>query len=422
MSNVQKPGKIHHAWLVMVGCLFLQLGALGAIMNSAGIFIVPVCDDLGFDRGAFSLYLTIYFIVTTFCYPLVSKFLDKWNFKAFLTVCFLIIMVTWALMGACTQLWQWYVGGVLLGIGGSLVFVVASTVLIENWFVAKRGTALGIAMCGSGIGGVIFPIIGNMLIETVGWRMTYPIVAIICCVIVLPWILFVFHLHPEDIGLKPYGADQAADKGSDVKVSGMPAKKAIVTLAFVCVFIFSGVEALFSGYNNHLPGFAESIGYSAGFGSLILALAQGGYTLATLVMGRVTDKIGVAASTYITLIITALSLVGFCVFRDQIPLMVAAFVFGMNSVIITISTPTLLTELFGSKYFGQILPYVRMSGILGCFGAAAVGACYDFTGSYVGSFVAGIFILALCALLAGIALSQRKKLRQQWETSDTEAN
>ena len=93
----------------------------------------------------------------------------------------------------------------------------------------------------------------------------------------------------------------------------------------------------------------------------------------------------------------------------------AAFLFGMNSVIITISVPTLISELFGKKDFAQILSYSRMSGIIGCFGAAAVGACYDFTGSYIGSFLAGVGILATCAVLVAIALSQKKKLRARWE-------
>ena len=56
-----------------------------------------------------------------------------------------------------------------------------------------------------------------------------------------------------------------------------------------------------------------------------------------------------------------------------------------------------------------------MSGIIGCFGAAAVGACDDMTGSYVGSFVAGVVILAICAVLVGVALSQKKKMRARWE-------
>ena len=400
----------------MVGCCILQGCALGCLMNSGGIFFVPVCDDLGFDRGAFSLYLTFYFIATTFTYPFVAKFLPKWNFRAFLSGCVIVLGVTWALMGSFSELWQFYVAGVVLGIAGALVFVVASTVLIENWFADKRGTALGIAMCGSGIGGFVFPIIGNMMLETIGWRMTYVAFAVIMCVMILPWSLFVFRLHPEDLGLKPYGAEKMAEKaGAEEKTSGIPAKKAIFTLAFVCIFLYAGIEALFSGYNNHLPGFAESLGYSAAFGAGILSLAQLGYSVATLVMGWVTDRIGVAASTYITLGITALSLVGFCLFQSEVPLMVAAFVFGMNSVIITISVPTLISEIFGKKYFAQILSYSRMSGIIGCFGAAAVGACYDMTGSYVGSFVAGVVILAICAVLVGVALSQKKKMRARWE-------
>lgn len=400
----------------MIGCCVLQAGALGAIMNSGGIFFVPICDDLGFDRGALSLYLTFYFIATTFTYPLVAKFLPKWDFRKFLTGCFLVIAAVEAAMGSFNELWQWYAGGVVLGIAGALVFVVASTVLIENWFVEKRGTALGIAMCGSGIGGVVFPILGNFLIETIGWRMAYPAIAVIICILVLPWTIHVFRLHPSDLGLEPYGAESAAKLDAQAaKAKGVPAKRAILTLAFACIFIYAGIEALFSGYNNHLPGFAVSIGYSAAFGASILSLAQFGYMVATLVMGWVTDKIGVAASTYITLGITALSLLGFVFFQSELPLVVSAFVFGMNSVIITISVPTLISDIFGKKDFAQILSYSRMSGIIGCFGAAAVGACYDVTGSYVGAFLAGVVILAICAVLVGIALSQKKKLAAQWE-------
>lgn len=411
----EKKKGIHYAWWVMIGCCFLQAGALGAIMNSGGIFFVPICEDLGFDRGAISLYLTFYFVATTAAYPLVAKFLPKWDFRAFLTTCFLVIAATEACMGAFTQLWQWYVAGVILGVAGALVFVVAATVLIENWFVEKRGTALGIAMCGSGVGGMIFPILGNYLIETIGWRLAYPSIAVIICVMVLPWTMFVFRLHPSDLGLQPYGAESAAAieaKASQEK--GIEPKIALATLAFACVFLYAGIEALFSGFNNHLPGFAESLGYSAAFGASILSLAQLGYTVATLVMGWVTDKVGVAVSTYLTLLVTALSLLGFTLFQEEIPLMVAAFVFGMNSVVITISVPTLISELFGKRYFAQILAYSRMSGIIGCFGAAAVGACYDVTGSYVGSFLAGVVILGICAVLVGIALSQKGKLREQW--------
>ena len=209
----EKSQGVHYAWWVMIGCFFLQAGALGAIMNAGGIFIVPVCNELGFDRGALALYLTFYFIATTATYPLVAKYLPKWDFRVFLTTCFLVLAATEAAMGLMNELWQWYAAGVVLGVAGALVFVVASTVLIENWFVAKRGTALGIAMCGSGIGGFFFPIFGNFLIETVGWRMAYPSIALAMCVIVLPFTLFVFRLHGPAALRRGTGRGDGRDPG-----------------------------------------------------------------------------------------------------------------------------------------------------------------------------------------------------------------
>ena len=44
-----------------------------------------------------------------------------------------------------------------------------------------------------------------MLINQIGWRSTYLLLAVVASILVLPWTLFVFKLHPEDIGWKPYG-------------------------------------------------------------------------------------------------------------------------------------------------------------------------------------------------------------------------
>ena len=120
-------------------------------------------------------------------------------------------------------------------------------------------------MCGSGVGGVVFPMLGNYLIEMIGWRTSYAVIGLIIAVIILPWTIFVFRLYPSDMGLKPYGEEKMTLKQTEV-LKGMSAKKAIFTLAFIY-----------------------------------------------------------------------------------------AFVFGMNSVIITVSVPTLLSVLFGQRDFAQIL-------------------------------------------------------------------
>ena len=44
--------KIHRAWIILIGCCFLQAGGTGAILLSAGVFYVPICNELGFARFA----------------------------------------------------------------------------------------------------------------------------------------------------------------------------------------------------------------------------------------------------------------------------------------------------------------------------------------------------------------------------------
>ena len=53
-----------------------------------------------------------------------------------------------------------------------------------------------------------------------------------------------------------------------------------------------------------------------------------------------------------------------------------------------------------------------MSGCIAAFGSSAIGFVYDATGRFDISFYAGIVILALCAVLVVIAVSQKKKIRE----------
>ena len=36
--------RFHYAWLILIGCCFMQAGGLGAILDAAGVFFVPVCE------------------------------------------------------------------------------------------------------------------------------------------------------------------------------------------------------------------------------------------------------------------------------------------------------------------------------------------------------------------------------------------
>ena len=194
-------------------------------------------------------------------------------------------------MGFYTEPWQWWISGVVFGLAGSFIFVVPAPILIGNWFHTHRGLALGVAMSFSGIGGAALGPVFTLLIQTVGWREAYFIAAGIMALLVLPWTLVVFKLRPEDMGLKPYGWTEADEQTERVReerhegLPGVPLSKALKTVPFVCMFLFSGLIAYFAGFNSHLPGYAQSIGFSAMVGSSLLTAVMVGNVVEKLLIG-----------------------------------------------------------------------------------------------------------------------------------------
>ena len=100
-------------------------------------------------------------------------------------------------------------------------FAVASTRLLislvtANWFTAKRGLAISIALSGSGFGGAILSPIVSSLIVSVGWRSAFLVLAAVCMVAALPITLTPSAPSLPSIGLKPLGGEP----GRSVRLDG----------------------------------------------------------------------------------------------------------------------------------------------------------------------------------------------------------
>src|SRR5206468_9429065 len=76
--------------------------------------------------------------------------------------------------------------------GGSLGFVGVApcVVLVSQWFRTGRGTALGIVLTGTSIGGLSVPLIAAPLINAYGWRTAMLAVSGLVWLVLLPSVVF----------------------------------------------------------------------------------------------------------------------------------------------------------------------------------------------------------------------------------------
>lgn len=114
------------------------------------------------------------------CSAIVQVCVARFGVKPVMIVdaCFQVIALE--LSSLATQVWHLYLTqGFMYGLGSSCMYQIVNAVT-PQWFTKNRGTALGIVAGGSGIGGLVLPLIVTPLNQKLGYAWTYRTLGFIC--------------------------------------------------------------------------------------------------------------------------------------------------------------------------------------------------------------------------------------------------
>lgn len=360
------------------------------IMALSNKFLIQVTGELQISRSAFTLANTILQGLGIFLSPIVSARLARGNMKRIQTVSIIGFVLSYASFSLATNVIHLYISSFFTGVffNASLIPV---SMMITNWFVKKRGLAMSIAMAGIGVGGTIFSPVITWLLGAYGWRSTYRIMALIILVLALPAALFILRKRPEDMGLLPYGSEDAAIQ--DAASKRIPKKADIVfplsvkesrTKLFFILFIFGMLcnGLINTGSLGHFPPAIEELQ-----GPQVQALIISMYSMigifGKLVLGWLNDRFGVVASTAFGCITFALSFI-FILFGQNISMLyIMAFLFGLGDAIGTVTPPLITSAIFGAEKYGEAYGIANSFTQIGLsLGALMVAAVHDTSGSY----------------------------------------
>ncbi|EME43422.1 hypothetical protein DOTSEDRAFT_25367 [Dothistroma septosporum NZE10] len=189
-------------------------------------------------------------------------------------------MVTVALIGAsfAESVPQLLVTqGILYAVAGNAL-VMPSINYINEWFVRKKGLAMGVAIAGDGVGGAIMPLVLHALLSVVGFRWTLRIVAATIVLLASP---LPFVLRPR----LPVSAAQTSPRTDS---------SFLRTPLFWVLQTVNTSQAL--GYFlpiNYLPTIAETLGLSSTLGSLTTTLTNTSMISGCIGVGTLVDRFDV---------------------------------------------------------------------------------------------------------------------------------
>ena len=401
-----------HILLIVTG-IMLTFGCSALTFSTWTNFQPVVSEAMGsftadgaLNTAPFALYITVLYLTMTIVSPLAGKLLQKMDIRIILSVSAALVGVAFILMSIYTDIWQFYISGVLLGLGEISILWLAIPTLMNRWFKIRAGFFIGICMAMTGVGGAIWNSLFTALNSS---GVSYQTIYLIC-----------IRSTPEEVGLLPYGAEVAAD-GTVEKPRGLSAAKAMKSPVFYAVFIYAGIINLLTIIAPQFPSYMRSLG-AAGTVAYDVAVVGGIMSVAVMVaqaiskvaMGGFADKN--AKTTMIAAFVAGVAgiLLVWLGVQTEIMLYVGACIYGFFFASAVVLCPIVVRQVFGTREYSEI--YSRVSvfvNLMGAFGAtiwAFLGSNFGYTSVFIMGLVLQVVVL-LCGLYA---FSKQKGIQAEW--------
>ena len=389
-------------WLT-VASLFVTLFLIfGSGYNTAGVFVTPLIKEFGWKRAKVSFLQSMLAAAAGFSGPLVGWLLDRMEARRVMVVGAAIAGSAWILASRAHSYPVLVFAYIFMGIGLTAATLLPASLIIANWFTAKRGTAMGLTIAGTSFGGAVMTFVAAAVIVRGGWRMGYVALAIPMFVVVIPLVLFMIRTRPDDAP-SAEGPKVSVASMSDA-LPGFELSEAFRTRSFwmLCAaqFLFATFAA---GVGLHLIPYLIGQGYKEAFAAGMMSIVFLFTTAGKMTMGFASDRISARIALIVNFIGSALGMV--LIFGARSPLILYPFIamFGFTLGAPLVLIPLLTADCLGLKRFGAIAGVAGVWNTLGAFiGPVMLGQIFDVTGSYSSAFEI-CFVLNLIGAVATFA-------------------
>ena len=360
--------------MVGAGC-----GITSVVFYTHGVFAVPIVEATGWQRGQVQLAFTLMSLMAIFTAPIVGWVIDRIGARTVAVYSVVTFGLGYALLSRSgDSLFGYYAAFMLMAILGAGTLPVTWTSVVNQWFHANRGLALGIALTGTGIAATLAPGYAGWLIARFGWQTAYFWLAVTVTAIALPLVLLLFR-SPSIAAEEPDGGRVAAmAEGVDF---GEALRGYRLWVLCVGVFLVAGsVAGLITSFVAQLTDRGFTLAAAAGYAGLIGVSVISGRLLAGLLVDRLWAP-AVAAVLLACPAAAALALDGLALSPAIVSL--CAVLIGLAAGAELDLMAFLSSRYFGLRRYASIYAVTFASfSVSAGLAPAAFGAVYDAVGSY----------------------------------------
>ena len=398
-----------YGWVV-VAVTFITMGIGVNARTAFSLFFPPILKEFGWERGVTAGAFSFGFVVSAIMSPLIGRLMDRGGPRAVMELGIALMGGGLLLAPLTREPWHLYVTiGVMVGAGSVCLGYSGFSLFLPNWFIRRRGLAMGIAFAGVGIGSVTLLPWVQYVIEQTGWRAACTAIGLMVLILLAP-INLLLRKRPEDIGLRPDGDTiaHASAKPASYIVDPVWAgtdwtlPRALRTARFwwIALGYFCGLYIWYA-VQVHQTKFLLDIGFSQKVGVWALGAVSLLGIPGQIALGHASDRIGREAIWAISCLGFAICFAALVALKYEpnlwlVYLMVftqGALGYGLTSIM-----GAVVLEIFQGPHYGSIFGTIMLAALAG--GAAGpwlTGLLHDLTGTYTIAFSIGIVVSLLSA-------------------------
>ncbi|WP_435106551.1 MFS transporter [Nocardiopsis synnemataformans] len=370
-------------WWVLVGSGTANAVGPQMYLATIGLFVLPIVEDTGFSRTTVTGAFSVAAVGMAIGLVVVAQLVDRFAARYILVPGFVLFAASMALIGLVPPIeWVYLVPCFFVGFFGAGTAVPATRAVV-SWFDNNRALAVGVVTGIIGLGTALAPLMAGALIESVGWRLSYGLMALISVLVSVTMVtLFVRARAERHVRGRLVQETRVEGRDVSLELPGLTVGEAVRTRQFWGIALGLGlVGVVVYGLQVHLVPMMTDRGLTSDQAATLLVV----FGLASLV-GRVTGGLILdrVHACVIGPIVMIAPIVGMFFLEPPFggAAVAVAFIgvaFGIEGDLLAL----LITRYLGTRYFGRILGLVQAAFLLGsALGPLLLGLGYDLLGSY----------------------------------------
>jgi sugar phosphate permease len=394
---VPESNEWRRGWRVLIASSVGVGVGIPALINSAGLFVIPMQREFGWSRGALAIGP-----IVTLVYSLLNPFggmvIDRIGARpaaiaGLIALC--IALLGLAVVPPNAVIFYLLLFG--LGLIGTITNNVVYCKAVATWFASNAGTAIALVLSGvSVVGAVMQPVLARVNIHY-GWRMGFVCLAVMTLVAGLPLVFAWFAERPAHI--------EARTK-SIRSIAGTEVADAIRDRRFwLIVAAFAGAAVSIGGFVSQLQPLLISKGYSAISAASLMAVFLLATAVGRLAAGFMFDRLAPAtvAAGFLSLSAVGALILGMSELKvaDSSLAIIAVALIGLAQGAEGDFIALLVLRIFGLRYFSTLFASIATAAGIGfALGGLMFARVFDRYGDYKIAVMAAASILIFAAATA----------------------